>query len=103
MNESIIVYGFIFMGVMLVLYALGIAVHYERMLRLKDRQIDSLQKDLNSAHAKMMTVDYEKFAEINIRAQAEAMATWREVASVPEFSDTDIHEPKLEKVMSYGP
>jgi hypothetical protein len=73
------------------------------MIKMKDTQVNSLQKDLNSAHQKLMTIDFEKFAEMNIRAEAEAMATWREVSSVPEFSDTDIHEPTLEKVKVYGP
>jgi hypothetical protein len=96
-------YGYIFIGVAFLLYIGIMILHYERMIRLRNTQIESLQKDLNSAHQKLMTIDFEKFAEMNIRAEAEAMATWREVSRVPEFSDTDIHEPTLEKVKSYGP
>lgn len=89
-------------GGVFLLYIAGLIVHYERMLKLKDSQITSLQKDLNDSHAKLMTIDFEKFAEMNIRAQAEAMATWREVERTAEFSDVDIQEPTLEKVIRYG-
>lgn len=100
MSEVILM---VFMGAMFLVYTIALIVHYSKILKQKDTQIESLQKDLNSAHAKLMTIDFEKFAEMNIRAEAEAMATWREVSSVPEFSDTDIHEPTLEKVKVYGP
>jgi hypothetical protein len=103
MTETASLYILIFIGVLFILYILGMVIHYERMIKLKDTQIESLQKDLNAAHAKMMTIDYEKYFEMNIKAEAEAMATWREVSSVPEFSDVDIHEPTLEKVKTYGP
>lgn len=100
MNEALLM---VFMGAMFLVYTVALIVHYSKILKQKDAQIESLQKDLNNAHAKLMTIDYEKFAEMNIRANAEAMATWREVSSVPEFSDTMIHEPTLEKVKTYGP
>ena len=103
MTESASLYILIFIGVLFLLYIAGMILHYERMLKLKDTQIESLQKDLNSAHQKLMTIDFEKFAQMNIMAESEAMATWREVSSVPEFSDIDIHEPKLEQVKTYGP
>jgi hypothetical protein len=103
MSEAAMLIMFAIMGGMFLLYTIGLIVHYGRMLKLKDVQIESLQKDLNSAHQKLMTIDFEKFAEMNIRAEAEAMATWREVSRVPEFSDTDIHEPTLQKVKQYGP
>jgi len=103
MSESAMLLMFAIMGGMFLLYTIAMVVHYSKMLKLKDKQIESLQKDLNSAHAKMMTIDYEKYVEMNIKAEAEALATWREVSRVPEFSDTDIHEPTLEKVKQYGP
>ncbi len=103
MSESGMLLTFLFMGGMFLVYTIAMVVHYGKMLKLKDTQIESLQKDVNNAHAKLMTIDYEKFAEMNIRADAEAMATWREVSSVPEISDTDIHEPTMEKVKVYGP
>lgn len=96
-------YLFIFATILFLAYAIGLIVHYERMLKLKDTQITSLQKDLNDSHKKLMTIDYEKFAEMNIRAQAEAMATWREVERTSEFSDVEIQEPTIEKVLRYGP
>jgi hypothetical protein len=103
MSETASLYLLVFVGILFILYILGMIVHYERMIKLKDKQIESLQKDLNSAHAKMMTIDYEKYFEMNIRADAEAAASWREVSRVPEFSDMDIHEPTVEKVKVYGP
>jgi hypothetical protein len=103
MSETAALYILIFVGILFVLYVLGMIVHYERMLKLKDKQIESLQKDVNSAHHKLMTIDFEKFVEMNIRAEAEAMATWREVERTSEFSDVFIQEPTLEKVKTYGP
>jgi len=92
-----------FMGALFLSYTIALIVHYSKILKMKDTQIESLQKDLNAAHAKLMTIDYEKYVEMNIKAEAEALATWREVSSVPEFSDIDIHEPTLQKVKTYGP
>jgi len=103
MSEHFVVYVIVFMGVLFITYIIGMVVHYERMLRLKDKQIESLQKDVNSAHQKLMTIDFEKFVEMNIRAEAEAVATWREVERTSEFSDVMIQEPGLEKVKTYGP
>jgi len=100
MNEAILM---AFMGALFLAYTIALIVHYSKILKQKDLQIDSLQKNLNVTHQKLMTIDFEKFAEMNIRAEAEAMATWREVSMVPEISDTDIHEPTLEKVKVYGP
>jgi hypothetical protein len=60
-------YGYIFIGVAFLLYIGIMILHYERMIRLRNTQIESLQKDLNSAHQKLMTIDFEKFAEMNIR------------------------------------
>lgn len=103
MSESGMMLTFLFMGGMFLIYTIAMVVHYGKMLKLKDAQIENLQKDVNNAHAKLMTIDYEKFAEMNIRANAEAMASWREVSRVPDFSDIDIHEPTIEKVKTYGP
>ncbi len=100
MNEAMLMF---FMGALFLVYTIALIIHYSKILKQKDIQVESLQKDLNNAHAKLMTIDYEKFAEMNIRANAEAMATWREVSSVPEFSDIDIHTPTTEKVRTYGP
>ena len=103
MSEHFVVYVIVFMGVLFLTYIISMMIHYERMLRLKDRQIESLQKDVNSAHHKLMTIDFEKFVEMNIRAEAEAVATWREVERTSEFSDVMIQEPSLDKVKTYGP
>jgi len=102
MTDIGVTYLLIFIGLLFVLYILGMILHYERMIKLKDIQIESLQKDLNAAHGKMMSIDYEKYMEMNIRANAEALATWREVERTSEFSDIDIQEPTLEKVRVYG-
>ena len=100
MNEAILM---AFMGALFLAYTIALIVHYSKILKQKDLQIDSLQKNLNVTHQKLMTIDFEKFVEMNIRAEAEAVATWREVERTSEFSDQMIQEPTLDKVKTYGP
>ena len=59
-----------------------------------------MQRQLNSAHSKMMAVDYEKLAELDIRARAEAQASWFEREGwTPDFAETDILDPNDYKKM----
>lgn len=74
---------------------------YERTNKQLRKYIEFLQRQLNSAHSKMMAVDYEKLAELDIRARADAQASWygRE-GWTPEFSEMDVLDPTDYKDMT---
>lgn len=107
MSGEVIQYVYIALFVVVAwatLLLLGIVWHYERVIKLLARQISQLTESLDRAHAKMMSVDYEKFAELDIRARAEAAAAYttltKEVSVTDEFGQL-IQEPQLKKVWDY--
>lgn len=75
--------------------------HYEKMLAHGNITIKNLQMREDRLIAKLMTVDYEKFAELDLRAKYEAMVAIREVEVTNEFGP-DVQEPEKVKVADRG-
>jgi hypothetical protein len=72
---------------------------YERANKQLRLYAEFLQRQLNSCLSKMMAVDYEKLAELDIRARAAAQSSWFEAQGwTPEFSDMDVLNPDDYKV-----
>jgi len=72
---------------------------YERANKQLRLYSEFLQRQLNSCLSKMMAVDYEKLAELDIRARAAAQSSWFEMQGwTPEMSDVDVLNPDDYKV-----
>ncbi len=72
---------------------------YERQNKQLRVLLESTQRQLNAALAKMMAVDYEKLAELDIQAKAMGQAAWLQASGVvPDMGDMDMYNPDDFKV-----
>jgi hypothetical protein len=73
---------------------------YERQNKQLKTLLDETKRQLNSALAKMMAVDYEKLAEADIQARALAQSAWLQAQGnpVPDMGDLDMYNPDDFKV-----
>lgn len=72
---------------------------YERQNKQLKALLEFTQRQLNAALAKMMAVDYEKLAEMDIQARAMGQSAWLQAHGVvPEMGDMDMYDPENFKV-----
>lgn len=72
---------------------------YERQNKQLRGLLEFTQRQFNAALAKMMAVDYEKLAELDIQARAMGQSAWLQAHGVvPEMGDMEMYNPEDFKV-----
>jgi len=88
-------FGYLILVIVFVFFAFR---RYDKIISLHRQMNRELRQQLEKTLNRLMAVDYEKLAEVDMRARAEALAVWHTAAATNEYSDLDIQEPYEVKV-----
>ena len=70
-----IFYGYmVIFTIVVILFIISVVWHYSKLINEVKQQRDDYRKQLEIALAKVMAVDYEKLAQLDIQARAHAAA-----------------------------